>query len=146
MVELKAPDGEKFLVPHRDTLTQQAYDYYKKYHENAQIFARLAKALMDSEGTAASSLYKDAMRTLESVGRYDLVDLYEKILGETWISHTCFHSKTMGSIPTPFGEISLDFILTIYRKIKYWWKYSSLKSNQVQKAMRAFVEGFGKRI
>jgi hypothetical protein len=138
--------GEIGSVEMQDPYILKALQYYNEYKENAQVFTQLAKSLSLSELTAAQSLYKKAMASLAKVGRSDLVEIYEKLLGENWIALLCRNQQHLGSIPLPFGEISLDLIFSIYRKIRRWWKYRNLRSSQVQKAISNLIQKLGKRI
>ncbi len=147
LLKITSPQGrETVSVPLRDELSQQAYDYYENYRNNAETFAKLAKALTNSEGTAALSLYKEAIQSLSEIGRYDLACLYEEVLGETWVALLCRNQKGMGTIPLPFGEVSLDFIVTIYKKVRYWWRYSHLPSSKIKGAVKGLIEEIGKKI
>lgn len=145
-VQLKVSQEKTLTIPHRDPLTRQAHQYYEKYRENVKAFQKMLECILRSESTAALSQYRKILHSFEEVGRYDLAQLYEEILGEDWVQLLCKHSQSMGSIPTPFGEISLDFMVILYRKVKYWWKFSHLQSSKARKAMNSFIEKMGKKL
>ena len=144
---LKSPQGETVNVPIRDSYTSQAHEYYEQYRNAAQTFAHLAKALANAEGTASLNLYRRALHMLSEVGRYDLVLLYERILGETWVALLSRSQQSMGAIQLPFlGELSIDFIYNTYKKIRRWWKYRNLSSPEIKEAIGSLIKDIGKRL
>ena len=144
--KVKSPTGAKTKIPFFDHQSEQAYKYYECYLENTKFFAKLAKALSESEGTAALDLYKKAISSLGNVGRYDLANLYEKVLGEIWIALLCSSNHSFGTIPLPFGEISLDLLVNLFKKFRRWLKYRKVRSPKIHKTMKNFVSKLGKRI
>ena len=135
MRKLKSPMEGDVCVPLLDPLSQNAYAYYDKYRDHARYFTKFAKALSDSEATAAINLYRQAVDSLGAIGRYDLAKLYDEILGETWVALLC-RNRMSGSIPIPFiGELPLDLVLNMYRKARYWWKYRNIKTPELHTAI-----------
>lgn len=145
-VTLTPPGGETASAPFADDLTRQAHDYYVEYRKVAQAHVDLIGKIRQSQVSGALNHYREVIEGFTNVGRYDLKLLYEGLMGEEWVNLLCRHQKSIGSIPTPFGEISLDFLFIIYRKIKYWWKYRKLQSAQLQEKMSRLIEQLGKKI
>ncbi len=143
---LKSPKGDMVEIPIHDPYTKLANNYYQKYAENARDFALFAKVLAQGEGMAALSLYQKAAQRLGEIGRYDLMELYETLLGETWVALLSRNQQTMGSIPLPFGEISLDLIVKVYRKVRSWWKYSHLQSSEIKGAIAEIIKKLSKQM
>ncbi|WP_372364645.1 hypothetical protein [Candidatus Uabimicrobium sp. HlEnr_7] len=147
MQTLKSPNGDKIQIKHHDERCLLSYEYHDKYRENALIFARLAKALYDSEGTAAVSLYKEAMKTLSEIGRYDLAQLYDDLLGETWVVLLCRNRRTFGSLNIPLiGEIPLDFLAVIYKKVKFFWRFNRLRTPKAHAVIKSCITKMGESI
>lgn len=147
MHTLKSPNGEKIQIKHHDERCLLSYEYHEQYRENALIFARLAKALYDSEGTAAVSLYKEAIRTLSEIGRYDLAQLYDELLGETWVVLLCRNRRTFGSLNIPLiGEIPLDFLAVIYKKIKFYWRFNRLRTPKAHEVIKNCIRKMGESV
>jgi tetratricopeptide (TPR) repeat protein len=143
---LKSPDDETIAMPFSDPLTQAAYGYYRKYRDHASDFVKLVKALNNAEGTTALNFYRQATHTLNEVGRYDLAKLYEERLGETWVV-LLSRNGSLGSIPIPFvGELSLDLVFKLYRKMRYWWKYRNLRTPELRTAIIALLQRVRKQL
>ncbi|NUM35592.1 MAG: hypothetical protein HUU50_13680 [Candidatus Brocadiae bacterium] len=137
---LKSPKGEWISIPIHDSYTKLAYSYYQKYAENARDFALFAKILSQGEGMGALNLYKRGVQRLGEIGRYDLMELYENLLGETWVALLSRNQQTMGSISLFFGEISLDLLFKVYKKVRSWWKYSHLQSSEIKEAIGGILK------
>ncbi len=139
--ELRSPEKEIIRVTVLDPYTQKAYEYYQHYKENAQNFANLAKTLSRTELTASLNAYQRSIQGLCEIGRYDLFNLYEKILGQTWVALLCRNQQFLGSISIPIlGEISIDLVVNLSKKIRRWWKYHSLQVTQIRPAIKALLE------
>ncbi len=137
--KLKTPEKEIISVPINDPYTQQAYKYYESYRNNALTFANLARTLSRAELTASITSYKECLVGLTQIGRYDLKNLYEKILGETWVALLCRNAQLLGSISILGFEISLDLVINLYKKIRRWWKYHSLHSSQLRPKIKELL-------
>lgn len=142
--DVKTPQKEMVRVAVKDHYILQAYQYYEQYRDNAYNFANFAKVLARAELSGSLDFYRRSMDGLTKIGRYDLRNLYEKILGETWVALLCRSPQSLGSIPLPFGEISLDMIVNVYKKIRRWWKYSGLKAEKIRPAIATLLKQMGK--
>lgn len=144
--KIKSPDENIITISTTDSYTSMTQEYYRQYRECLEFFASMAKSIYQSESTAAIALYQKATASLRKIGRSDLAALYDNILGETWVALLCRNQQHLGSIPLPFGEISLDLLFNFYRKFRYWWKYRKLSNPQIRKAISAIVKKMGKRL
>lgn len=143
---LKTPADEKIAIPITDLHTRITHEYYQNCQNNAQCFSKLARSLSNSEITSSLALYHEAIQGLGSIGRYDLTKLYEEILGETWVALECRMQKSLGSIPVLVGEIPLDLVVNVYKKIRRWWKYHNLTSAKIPKEIEAVLAKLRKQI
>lgn len=138
--------NKKIDIPIQDPYTITAQDYYCKYQQCTQDFIQLIQLLRQQESTAAIRQYKKIIHSLGEIGRYDLAVLFQDLLGETWVALLCCNQSNLGSIPLPFGEISLELLLKIYKKIFYYIKYRRLSGTLYRDAIQNLLEKFRKSI